>query len=70
MNENWRTNRQGQVQTKLTKIKTSLIGHLDCKTNQVGTQVGVMIEKIKTSLIGHRGCKTNQAGTQVGVMIK
>ena len=38
MNENQRTSRQGQVQTK--KIKTSLIGYLDCKTNQAGTQVG------------------------------
>ena len=38
VNENWRTSRQGQVQTK--KIKTYLIGHLDIKTNQVGTQGG------------------------------
>ena len=41
VNENWRTSRQGQVQTKITKKKkTYLIGHLDCETNQVGTQVG------------------------------
>ena len=37
VNENWGTSRQGQVHTK--KKKTYLIGHLDCKTNQVGTQV-------------------------------
>ena len=43
----------------IKKKKTYFIGHLDYKTNQVGTQVGVMIEKIKTSLIGHQGCKTN-----------
>ena len=38
VNENWRTSRQGQVQTKIKK-KTSLIDYLDCSTNQAGTQV-------------------------------
>ena len=42
VNENWRTSRQGQVHTKVKKkkIEIYLIGHLDCKTNQVGTQAG------------------------------
>ena len=39
VNKNWRTSRQGQVHTKIKKKKTYLIGHLDCKTNQVGIQV-------------------------------
>ena len=50
----------------IKKKKTYLIGHLDYKTNQVGTQAGDDDQKEKTYLIGHLDCKTNQVGTQVG----
>ena len=44
MNENlkkWQSSVRPNDKKKLDKkIKTYLIGHLDCKTNQVGTQAG------------------------------
>ena len=48
----------------IKKEKTYLIGHLDCKTNQVGIQTRG--DEKKTFLIGYLDCKTNQAGIQVG----